>query len=322
MRATVIGATGFIGGAVVDQLLRLGVEVRAVGRHAPAVEERAGVEWVEADLAEPPSLRGLCKGSDVLLQLASYIGSDPARCHRVNTLGTREVVREAERSGIRRTVLLSTAAAYGAGVHRGIAVEQVEPGPLSVASASRRAAEQSVLDAHGVVLRPGLVVGAGDRWVVPALADALHRVPARWGGGQALHSVISVHDLARLIAGITVVQPAPETEGRIFHANHPRPVPIADLISSLAARGLVVDPTEDWPLDRCLAALGERPGWVSERQFRLLAEDHWYLSEEVWNAFGVAPAPDPLSWLTDAADWYRRHLAETDRHSAQPHCSG
>ncbi|MFF2805661.1 NAD-dependent epimerase/dehydratase family protein [Streptomyces sp. NPDC058000] len=298
MRVTLLGATGFVGSAVLRELAGTGVRVRAVARRTPP---RAGagsgdVEWVRADLADPASLHGLCDDSGVLLHFASHVGPDEEQCRAVNVHGTRAAVAEARRAGTRRIVLLSTAAVYGAGPHRGIRTGEVTPEPVSAVSRSRLAAEEPVLAAGGVVLRPGLILGAGDRWVVPALQDALLRVPARWDAGRALLSLVHVADLARLTAGLATAPGAGVGPGG-YHASHPDPVRLDDLIAALARCGAVERPEPAWSLARCLDALRDTPGWVSERQFRLFAEDHWYRSDTVWSAAGVDPGPGPLARL-------------------------
>ncbi|MER6914850.1 NAD-dependent epimerase/dehydratase family protein [Streptomyces sp. NPDC000594] len=332
MTITLVGATGFVGGMVLRELLGRGARVRAIVRTVPlgpagpghaAPGEPGSVEWVRGDLTDPASLRGVCAGSDVLLQLASYIGPDTAVCEAVNVRGTEAVVSEARRAGVGRLVQLSTTAVYGTGPHRDIEVGEVEPDPVSAASASRLRGERPVLEAGGTVLRPGLVLGAGDRWVVPAIADALRRVPARWDGGRAVLSLVDVADLARLIATVAMGGPREGDEGGreeapqgawqglpggIHHAGHPLPVSIGRLISALARYGIVREPEEEWPLGRCLARLEATPGWVSPRQFTLLAQDHWYRSERTWRLTGVAPSPDPLAGLAGAASWYRDFL--------------
>lgn len=299
MRVTLLGATGFVGSAVLRELAGTGVAVRAVARRTPAGDGagfEGDVEWVRADLADPASLRGLCDDSDALLHCASHLGPDAEQCRAVNVLGTRAAVAEARRAGTRRIVLLSTAAVYGAGPHRGIGTGEVSPEPVSVVSRSRLAAEEFVLAADGVVLRPGLIVGPGDRWVVPALQDALRRVPARWDAGRALLSLVHVADLARLTARLATAPGAGAPPG-VYHASHPDPVLLDDLIAALARCGVVERPEPVWSPQRCLAALRDTSGWVSERQFRLLAEDHWYRSGAVWSVAGVDPGPGPLARL-------------------------
>ncbi|MCE0447586.1 SDR family oxidoreductase [Streptomyces tricolor] len=181
-------------------------------------------------------MRGAGEGADVLVHLASRISGSEDECAAVNVHGTTALVEEARRCGVGRIVQLSTAAVYGPGPHRGIAVDEVVPAPVSPASRTRLRGERAAVAAGGTVLRPGLVTGAGDRWVVPALADLREHVPARWNGGRGLASMVDVDDLARLIVRLATTPERPP--GGTFHASHPRPVRNRDLMAALGdARG-------------------------------------------------------------------------------------
>lgn len=313
LRVLLTGATGFVGGAVLHRLLGertdgRDLEVRALVRTPPAGRrEQAGVEWRRADLSDPASLDGAADGADVLVHLAARVDGTEQECERTNIGGTRAVVGEARRAGVRRIVHLSTAAVYGPGPHRGIPVDGVTPAPVSAASRTRLAAERIALDAGAVVLRPGLVLGAGDRWVVPGLRELLRRVPARWDGGRGQLSLVAVEDLARLITALATAPDA--VPSGTFHAGHPVPVRCGELLARLAELDVLPSVTDDWTWEQCLQRLREVPGRISERQFALLALDHWYESEQVWRLAGCAPGPGPLERLADAAPWYRAHLA-------------
>ncbi|MEV4436019.1 NAD(P)-dependent oxidoreductase [Streptomyces sp. NPDC049585] len=323
LRIVLTGATGFIGGTVAAELLHDAAQphVRVVGRSAPEQLIAAGAEWVEADLAEPHTLRGVCTDVDVLLHLASRVSGDPEQCHAVNTDGSAHLMAEAVRGGVERVTYLSTAAVYGHGPHRGADVEQAEPAPVSAASSTRLAAEQYALNAGGTVLRPGLVLGEGDRWVVPALAELRRRVPARWASGSARLSLVAVEDLARLIAR-TALAPRPLPRG-VHHASHPEPVLAQDLMDALADHHVLPPtPADDWPWPRCLERLATTPGRISPRQFSLLAQDNWFRSDSIWRLAGVAPGPSPLERMGCWAPWYRGHLSRTPLGSPGTPASG
>ncbi|MEU6812680.1 NAD-dependent epimerase/dehydratase family protein [Streptomyces sp. NPDC046831] len=316
------GATGFIGSAVLDGLLRARAAgrvgaVRALVRTPPAQWHGtgAGPSWVPADLAEPGSTAGALEGADVLVHLAARTSGDASVCEAVNVRASEALAAEARRCGVERVIHLSTAAVYGAGPHSGLRVNEIEPAPVSAASATRLEGERHMLAAGGTVLRPGLVLGRGDRWVVPALAELVGRVPARWDGGRGLLSLVDVGDLARLIVTMATAPGAPPPG--VHHASHPRPVSNAALMAELASLGVLPEVTEDLPWEDCLRRLREVPGRMSERQFSLLALDHWYRSEDVWRLTGCPEGPGPLARLADAASWYVSHLGGRDEGAAK-----
>ncbi|MEU1286421.1 NAD(P)-dependent oxidoreductase [Kitasatospora sp. NPDC005856] len=302
------GATGFIGSGVLAALAARGVRVRALARKPPQ-DAAPGTAWVPGDLADPAVLEELCTGAGALVHLASRVAGGAEECEAVNDRGTAALMAAATRAGVRRIVHLSTAAVYGEGPHAGIAVDEVTPAPLSEASRTRLLGERHALAAGGYVLRPGLVTGTGDRWVVPALAELVRRVPARWEGGEARLSVVERTDLARLVTVLALDDHA--VPPGVHHASHPDPVRAGDLLDALAALGLL--PALDGPAvpwEECRRLLAAAPGRVSERQFALIARDHWYRSEEIWRLAACPPGPGPLAGLPEAAAWYRRVLGQ------------
>ncbi|MEW1639565.1 NAD-dependent epimerase/dehydratase family protein [Streptomyces sp. NPDC093801] len=314
-RLVITGSTGFIGSAVLAELSRIRDEVepggrrlllRAVGRTAPEPGSGAD-EWCPGDLSDPGSLRGSCEGADVLLHLASRIGSDERECAAVNIDGTGALMAQAREAGVRRIVHLSTSAVYGRGPHQGIGVDAVVPAPVSPASRTRLAGEGPALAAGAVVLRPGLVIGAGDRWLVPALDRLLAATGALWDGGRALLSAVAVRDLARLIVRLALGHgPA---GGTVWHASHPVPVRAADLIGALTERGVLPPVDGELSEAECLERMAASGCRVGPSQFKLVAQDHWYDSAAIWDAADCPPGPGPLAGLDEAAPWYREHLA-------------
>jgi nucleoside-diphosphate-sugar epimerase len=299
-RVLLIGATGFIGSAVHHSLIRAGLpDVRRLIRGDDPTRLADPARALRGDLTDPASLRGVCDGIDMIVHAASYVGVDPQRCREVNHLGTRHLLAEAARADVRHVLYISTAAVYGAGPHRGLAEGVRDPAPVSPTSASRAAAEEEVLARGGSVLRPHLVYGSGDRWVVPTLAALLGWLPGWIDGGRPRLSMIGVHDLARLVVAL-VVTPAPA--GTVYHANHPDPVTVHAAGEALARRLGIRLPTGDVPA-AALAGLALPPG-LRRRQLDLISLDHWYASDRVWEATGCRPGAAFPNDLANAAQWY------------------
>ncbi|MEV7773897.1 NAD(P)-dependent oxidoreductase [Kitasatospora sp. NPDC086791] len=305
------GASGFIGSGVLAALTARGVRVRALTRRVPEAAG-PGITWVPGDLTDGAGPAELCEGAAVLVHLASRVSGGAEECEAVNVHGTAALMAAATRAGVRRIVHLSTAAVYGEGPHAGIEVDEVPPAPLSEASRTRLLGERHALDAGAHVLRPGLVTGTGDRWVVPALAELVRRVPVRWEGGEARLSVVDRADLARLVTALAL--DAHQAPPGVHHASHPEPVRAGDLLAALAALGLLPAPAGPAvPWEECRRLLAGTPGRVSERQFSLVARDHWYRSEAVWRLAACPPGPGPLARLPEAAGWYREALGAARR---------
>jgi uncharacterized protein YbjT (DUF2867 family) len=94
----VTGATGNVGGALVQQLARRGEPVRAIVRD-PSKPLPDGVKPAAGDLNQPDSLRAALTGADRLFLLPGYPDG---------------IVDEAVRAGVTRIVLLSGGSAVGA----------------------------------------------------------------------------------------------------------------------------------------------------------------------------------------------------------------
>lgn len=317
MQRTVLvtGSTGFVGNAVLRSLnKRQSVRSLALMRAATVSGKSSpdGVMRVVADLQQPGSLAGICDGVEVLVHCASYVGPDPELCDRVNRAGTESLIAEAVRAGVKRIVSLSTASVYGHGPHRALPEEAVPPAPVSAASASRLAAETYVREAGGCVVRPHLVYGPGDRWVVPTLSALFQQLPGWVGGGAAVTSLIDVDALGRAVAQLAA-DPVSWPAGGVLHAAHPEPVAIRDIGATLAEElGIPVPGAGDaMSLDEARAHF--RQIGARERYLSMLSTDHWYDASRLWAATGCTPGPAFAEGLARSVPWYRQHLPQPGR---------
>ncbi|MEU6354233.1 NAD-dependent epimerase/dehydratase family protein [Streptomyces sp. NPDC047072] len=298
------GAAGFVGSHVTDEAARRGLDPRLMSHRRPVPERPA----LSADLTDPASLTGICEGVDVLLHCASYIGSSPEANEDVNARGTQNLLAEARRGGVGRIVYVSTASVYGRGVFRHAAPEELVRDPASPTSRSRAAAEDAVLEAGGIVLRPHLVYGRGDVWVVPGLVRLLRALPGTVEGWPARLSLISVRELARLVVGAGLA-PAADLRFAAYHAVHPVPETAGTLLRAVADRAALPWPERDLTLARAGELLAEDPR--SAHALAMLTTDHWFDPTPLWHDLRLTPGSGFATDFAEAAEWYGRAPVST-----------
>ncbi|CAL9620444.1 2-alkyl-3-oxoalkanoate reductase [Streptomyces sp. enrichment culture] len=298
----ITGAAGFAGRHVAAEAARQGAALALMShRRTPDRPGPGQVRFVGADLADPDSLRGVCEGVDVLLHCASRIGGTPQDNHTVNARGTVALVAEAQRAGVSRLVYLSTASVYGRGTYRGALPEQLERRPQSPTSRSRAVAEDAVLTAGGFVLRPYLVYGRGDDWVVPGLTRLLRAVSGGTSSWDARLSVISVAELAALLVGLALA-PRERLTTSVYHAALPTPVPASHLLSAVAdLAGLAPEPE----VSSAEARARLREDREAEYALDMVITDHWFDSTPIWTDLGrTAPGTAQDVHFPRMREWY------------------
>lgn len=189
MTVAVVGATGFVGSAVVPRLAEAGHRVVAISRDGGRRSDWP--ESVEARVADVGSGRGLDEaltGADGVVHLVAIPRETGGRrFDDVNVRGTARVVATAEQAGVRRLVHLS--------------VLGVAEDPKLAYLHSKWRGEEAVRASglEWVVLRPSLMFGPGDgffglvkttlKWWSPGIVA----VPGR---GDTRFQPLAVDDLA------------------------------------------------------------------------------------------------------------------------------
>ena len=118
MKALVTGATGFIGGNLVRELLKDGHEVRALCRPEADMStlKDLDVEVAIGDLRDRGSLAGAMKGREALFHTAalySLWSPDPGDFVKTNVDGTVNILEAAMEAEVSRVVYTSTASVFG-----------------------------------------------------------------------------------------------------------------------------------------------------------------------------------------------------------------
>lgn len=171
-RAVVTGATGFLGRAIVAELVAAGRPVRALVRSDVAAQAvvALGAEPVRADLRNPSTLEAGFADCDVVYHAAgvnAFCLPDPRPMFEVNVAGSRAVALAAAAAGVGRLIYTSSAvtikaepaSADGVRADRGQFPSEYARSKVTAEQAVLRVAEQTGLTV--VCVNPASVQGPG-----------------------------------------------------------------------------------------------------------------------------------------------------------------
>jgi UDP-glucose 4-epimerase len=242
----VTGATGAVGPLVVQAMHRAGFCIRTFSADmAGPVVLPQGAEVMTGDVTDQDTVQSAMQGVDAVVHLAAllHIVNPPPemrdKYERVNIGGTVTVVEAAIKARVKRIVLFSTIAVYGAS--GGQVLSEMSPvHPDTIYAQTKLAAEQIVLNARGAdgqplgtVLRLGAVYGSRIKGNYERLTHALahHRfIPI--GNGLNRRTLVYDKDVGRA-AVLAVSHPA--GAGRVFNVTDGQIHTLTEIIESICS---------------------------------------------------------------------------------------
>ncbi len=228
----VAGGTGFVGSAVVRELLRRGEKVAVVGRDAARTRARfgAGVDARAADVREAAGLASAFSAVDVVVNAVQFPNS-PIENRRkgwtfeeVDLKGTKNQVDAAKQAGVRRFVYLSGVGAA--------------PDAARHWFRFKWEAEQHLINSglEWVVIRPTWVFGPDDSSLnrILGFGRFLPFIPTFGNGKQAMQPVF-IDDVGRVTADCAL---KPEAANQLFELGGPDVMTMDEVFkAALAAMG-------------------------------------------------------------------------------------
>lgn len=209
MHVFVTGGSGFVGGHLIERLVREGHSVSALARSEASAAKVSGygARAVRAELGELAAAH--LQGAEALIHCAALAEDWGTREQFVqaNVEGTRRALAAAREAGVRRFVHVGTEAALFTGQPLE-GVDESMPLPTRhqfLYSETKAEAERLVLaahspDMHTVSVRPRLVWGPRDASVLPALLETVKAGGFWWiNQGKELTSTCHVDNLVEAL---------------------------------------------------------------------------------------------------------------------------
>src|SRR6266480_6457131 len=242
MTTVVRGASGFLGRALVAELVRRQQAVRILARDEKRARQQFGdaVTIIPGEITEAVQVQRAVDDATTIYHLAGrlYHPSIPAELYcQTHVEGTRILLKACQgQTQLQRIVHVSTTGVYGVTGERP-AAEDAPFAPTNPYEATKLEGEQLALKAYQeqglpvTVVRPGLVYGPGDLHLLGffvAIKKGLFRVI---DGGRALLHPVYIDDL---IAALLLCAGSPQAPGRSYNIAGERPITVRELATAIA----------------------------------------------------------------------------------------
>jgi nucleoside-diphosphate-sugar epimerase len=262
MRIFLTGGTGYVGGAVLDALVRAGHDVTALVRDKDKARRVAkrGAHPVIGNLAEPESFRSSAEAQDGYVHTAydgrSGRGPDIERAALEMIVLAAKRPRTAGSAAPAKRFIIYTSGVWVLGQSPDPAVEETPVNPIAL-TAWRPAHEQLVLAAatdhlRTVVVRPGVVYGGGTGIVADLFKSASNGLVRVVGDGNNHWPLVYDRDLADLYARLAVNVDA----SGIYHANDEGDERVNDIVAAIRPYLPVRPDVRYVPIEEARAKIG------------------------------------------------------------------
>jgi 2-alkyl-3-oxoalkanoate reductase len=250
MNALVTGGGGFIGSALVHELVKKGFKVRSFSRNDYPALRKIGVDVRRGDISDINSILKASENTDIIFHVAAKAGTSGhyRDYYRINVEGTSNIIHACKVNKIKYLVYTSSASV----VFDGNNIEGSDESlpyparPVSHYTATKAIAEQLILkadspDLRTLALRPHLVYGQGDNHLFPGIISRAKTGRLRKIGGCKNLVDISFIDnvvMAQINAAHAIIN-NPGVAGEAYFITNGEPVLLWDFLDMiLQASGL------------------------------------------------------------------------------------
>lgn len=317
----VTGASGCVGSHVCQQGRLLGFHLRGLVRSSSetAALRELSIPVAVADFHDENALRQAVAGATAVVHCAARIGVGPAEEYRqLHVAGLQNLLRALEQDGlVSRFIHLSSLGVHSVGHHFNTD-ETTSP-----AARGLGACLASLVDAENLlrswgerrsvattILRPGLIYGPRERWVLPPLLHRLKEQRFRFfGSGEQQLSNTFAGNLADAVFAALAT---PAAAGQTYHITDQPLVRQRDFIFAIAELAGYPVPRAALPMTWARIA-SWLPRWFRSNdasdetatELRLLGWNRGFSIDKACRELNYSPRVSFADGMRQTIDWYR-----------------
>lgn len=310
MKILVTGGGGFLGTSICRQLTARGHEVIAFQRRSAKHLSVEGISITQGDISDISDVLVAAKGCGAVVHTAGKAGiwGAPKDFHRVNVIGTQNVIESCRRLDIPVLVHTSSPSIVHTGKDIGGADESLPiaahfpaPYPASKAQAEKLVTAANAAGIKTTALRPHLIWGPGDPHILPRLVKKARGGKLALPGPDKIIDTVFVENAA--LAHVLAVEEllgAARCAGKAYFITNNEPMAQGEIIRKLlGAVGI------DVKILAVPVGLAKTAGTLCELAWRTfgldseppitrfsveqLATAHWFDTGAATRDFGFAP---------------------------------
>jgi nucleoside-diphosphate-sugar epimerase len=321
MKVLVTGATGLLGGHLLQVFQQRGEQMRALVLPAEHAERLVaqGVEVVRGDVTDASTLAPAVKDMELIIHLAGMMGVErPLADYRlVNVTGSGNLYRAAQAAGVRRFVHTSSHTVYGLGYGRLLTEKDAlrpDPDPYSLTKAEGDRLIRRLMLTSGmetVILRPGTFFGPGDRLHFGRIAQRMkHGKGVMIGHGDNALPFCYVTDI---VQGFLLAASHEQAPGNVYNISNDHPLTQQELFNAVADEVGGQRPMRHLPyvplyygsiIAEQLAHLTHTRPMVTRLGVMMFGTDNRHSIEKARRELGYEPKVDIREGIRLAAAWF------------------
>ena len=316
----VTGGKGFLGSHLVSQLQADGKKVRILARPHHKTPEDEGKDIIWGDIRDPEAVDKAVAGVDNVIHVVSNFrqgGSDEKVAYATNVDGTMNLLKAAQKHGVKHLVHCSTIGVHGT-VLEIPANEETTFNPTDLYQETKLIAEQKVWEFHKetglpiTVIRPISLFGPGDLRMLKLFKMIQQGKFFIVGKGEVLFHPAYIDDVVR---GFMMCLNNEKAIGETFIIGGDKYLPLNDLCQLIADELAVDPPSLRLPMTPVLAAatlceklcapFGIEPP-LHRRRVSFFQNNRAFSIQKVKDILGYEPQYSLQDTIHKTAEWYKQ----------------